>query len=204
MTKLENVAELAKRKRIINAKECEFDLREPLEKLFVAFWRAVRTYEREILQTPFTARCRGFEASLLNSKLIQSVQATFEENWTFGKHKRFMLRINGYIMLFKKLNSRNMPMNIPTRFASSIQNQEQGSLFDLYDNGVEPVLFFGYNKSRFGEIINPKLVYIDEDKVKWTISESDISTVDITMDVQPTPVSLSVRQSIKKKEGSNN
>ncbi len=75
-----------------------------------------------------------------------------------------MLRVNGYIMLFKKLNSKNMPMNVPTRFSSSIQNQEQGYLFDMYDNGTEPILFFGYNKSRFGEIINPKLVYIDENK----------------------------------------
>ena len=167
MAKLKNVAETAKRKRIINAKECEYELRESLEKLFDAFWNAVRNYEKEVIQTPFTARCRGFEASLLNSKIIQSVQSVFKDDWTFGKYKRFMLRVNGYIMLFKKLNSKNMPMNVPTRFSSSIQNQEQGYLFDMYDNGTEPILFFGYNKSRFGEIINPKLVYIDENKVRW-------------------------------------
>lgn len=204
MAKLENVVEQAKRKRVINAKECEYDLRESLEKLFVVFWNAVRNYEKEILQTPFEARCRGFEASLLNSKLIQSVQSAFKDNWAFGKYKRFMLRINGYIMLFKKLNGKDMPMNIPTRFSSSIQNQEQGHLFDIYDDGTEPILFFGYNKSRFGEIINPKLVYIDENKVKWTILEHDIFAAKTAMDVQPTVVPLSVRQNIKKKEGTNN
>lgn len=160
--------------------------------------------KKEVIQTPFTARCRGFEASLLNSKIIQSVQSVFKDDWTFGKYKRFMLRVNGYIMLFKKLNSKNMPMNVPTRFSSSIQNQEQGYLFDMYDNGTEPILFFGYNKSRFGEIINPKLVYIDENRVRWTISENDIFTVNRTMDVQPAAASLSVRQNIKKKEGTNN
>lgn len=204
MAKLENVAEQAKRKHVINAKECEYDLRESLEKLFIVFWNAVRNYEKEILQTPFEARCRGFEASLLNSKLIQSVQSAFKDNWAFGKYKRFMLRINGYILLFKKLNGKDMPMNIPTRFSSSIQNQEQGHLFDMYDDGTEPILFFGYNKSRFGEIINPKLVYIDENKVKWTILEHDVFVATTAMDVQPTVAPLSVRQNIKKKEGTNN
>lgn len=37
MAKIKNVAETAKRKRIINAKECEYELRESLEKLFDAF-----------------------------------------------------------------------------------------------------------------------------------------------------------------------
>ena len=60
MAKIKNVAETAKRKRIINAKECEYELRESLEKLFDAFWNAVRNYEKEVIQTPFTARCRGF------------------------------------------------------------------------------------------------------------------------------------------------
>ena len=41
-------------------------------------------------------------------------------------------------------------------------------------------------------------------KVRWTISENDISKVNRTMDVQPAAASLSVRQNIKKKEGTNN
>lgn len=199
-----NVADSAKRLRIINAKECENDLREYLHRLFKAFYDAVRNYENEIILTPFSARCRGFEASYFNSKMLQSVQSYFKDGWMFGRYKRFMLRINGYIILFKKLNSKDMPMNVPTRFSSSIQNQEQGNLFDMYDDGTEPILFFGYNKSRLGDIINPKLVYIDENKVKWVISEHDISTVNIVLDVQPAVATLSVRQNIKRKDGTNN
>lgn len=204
IAKVNKTAEPAKRLRIINNKECENDLREHLNQLFDAFYDAVRNYEKEIVLTPFPARCRGFEASLFNSKMLQSVQARFKENWTFGKYKRFMLRVNGYILLFKKLNSKDMPMNIKTRFSSSINNQEQGNLFDTNDDGMEPILFFGYNKSRFGEIINPKLVYIDEDKVKWIITEHDISTVERMLDVQPPIAALSVRQNKKKKDGTNN
>lgn len=63
-----------------------------------------------------------------------------------------MLRVNGYIMLFKKLNSKNMPMNVPTRFSSSIQNQEQGYLFDMYDNGTEPILFLDIIKVVLGRL----------------------------------------------------
>lgn len=159
MAKIKNVAETAKRKRIINAKECEYELRESLEKLFDAFWNAVRNYEKEVIQTPFTARCRGFEASLLNSKIIQSVQSVFKDDWTFGKYKRFMLRVNGYIMLFKKLNSKNMPMNVPTRFSSSIQNQEQGYLFDMYDNGTEPILLIYYFRDKLCSINDKSFLY---------------------------------------------
>lgn len=55
-------------------------------------------------------------------------------------------------MLFKKLNSKNMPMNVPTRFSSSIQNQEQGYLFDMYDNGIEPILFLDIIKVVLGRL----------------------------------------------------
>ncbi|NDV47455.1 hypothetical protein D0T49_10395 [Paludibacter sp. 221] len=203
MTKLKEKAFRAKRKRIINAKECENDLKDYLEGLFESFWGAVCNYEKEVVQTPIEARCRGFEASLLNSKILQSVQSNFKEGWKFGKYKRFMLRINSYIVFFKKLNNKDMPMNIQTRFSSSLQNQEQGKLFDISDDGTEPILFFGYNKDRFGNICNPKLVYIDEGKVSWTITESDIERKNISLVSQVKDTPLSVRQN-KKREGTNN
>lgn len=206
MPKLDQKAEKAKRKRIINAKECETELREHLIKLFEAFWNAVRNYEREIVFTPYSARCRGMEASYLNSKIIQSMQDAFSGDWKFGKYKRFILRLKGYIMFFKKLNSNDMPMNIPTKYSSSLQNQERGKLFDEYDDGSEPIVFFGYNKNRFGEIINPKLVYIDEDKVRFTITENDIATTnsDLSINAQPASQTLSIRSDRNKKEGTNN
>ena len=93
-------------------------------------------------------------------------------------------------------------MNIPTKYSLSLTNQQQGSLFDKDDNGSEPILFFGYNKNRFGEIINPKLVYIDENELRFTITEDDIAqniVMDVLRPVQPNIPTLSVRQDIKKK-----
>lgn len=164
----------AKRKRIINAKECEFELGDVLIILFEAFHQAVEMFNREIQQTPPDARPRGFEAGLLNAKLVQCMQRTFKEDWRRGKYGRIMLYKNGYIIFFKKLNSKDMPMNIRTKMTDSIENQEQGALFHDDNDGKAPILFFGYKKSRFGDIIDPKIVYIDEGRVKWIITEKEM------------------------------
>ena len=81
-----------------------------------------------------------------------------------------MLRINGYIILFKKLNRKNMPMHIDSKVYQAIENQMQGTLFARNDDFIEPILFFGYQKDKFGELQSPKLVYIDEFKFKWEIT----------------------------------
>jgi hypothetical protein len=81
---------------------------------------------------------------------------------------------NGYITLFKKLNKYGMPMNIRTKLVTSIENQSEGNLFNSCDNGSSPIIFFGYSKSRIGEMIHPRLVYIDEGCVKWTIDENEV------------------------------
>ena len=194
----------AKRKRIISYKECKVDLEEVLPQIFTAYHDALNNYNKEIVLTPPEARCRGLEASLLNSKMIQSIQNIFKDNWFFGKYKRFIVRINGYIILFKKKKKKGMPMNIPTKFNSSIQNQVQGCLFDAYDNGIDPIVFFGYKKDKFGEICDPQLVYIDENKVKWTIIERDFKTNNIvSINPQSDGVKLSIRKNGKKDDGTN-
>ena len=150
---------------------CQIDLKEQLNLMFISFTEALRMYEKEIIQTPPQSRARAFEASLLNSKMIQSVQENFPINWKFGRYKRFMLNLKGYIVLFKKLNGKNMPMNIKTSHTTSISNQMQTSLFSDGLISVNPILIFGYNKDKLGNIFDPKLVYIDEEKVKWTLTE---------------------------------
>jgi hypothetical protein len=80
-------------------------------------------------------------------------------------------------MFFKKLNTRDFPMNIRTKHSDAIVNQLQGELFEGTGDlsaSAEPVVFFGYKKDRFGIIGDMKLVYIDEDKVKWTIPEDGV------------------------------
>ncbi len=159
------------KRRLATSKECQIDLNEQLPIMFKAFTEAVRMYENEIIQTPPQSRARAFEASLLNSKMIQSIQSNFPVNWKFGKYKRFMLNLQGYTVLFKKLNGKNMPMNIKTSHATAISNQMQTSLFDNDRKSINPILIFGYKKDKLGNIFDPKLVYIDEDQVQWTLTE---------------------------------
>ena len=67
-------------------------------------------------------------------------------------------------------------MNIKTKSVTAISQQLSIPLFDDTTFVAEPILFFGYNKDSFGRIINPKLVYIDEDQVKWEINKDNVST----------------------------
>ncbi|OCB77973.1 hypothetical protein [Flavobacterium crassostreae] len=163
------------KRRTAKDTECQIDLRKELPLIFNAFKNASSNFEKEVSQTPIEARGRGFEASLLNSKMIHSIQTTFPNNWKYGKYKRFILRVNKYSILFKKLDNKNMPMNISTNFSSAISNQFTMSLFDEGTTSIDPILFFGYKKDRLGNIVEPKLIYIDDNTLQWTITEDNIS-----------------------------
>jgi len=56
-------------------------------------------------------------------------------------------------------------------------------------------LYFGYKKNKLRFITDPKLVYIDEGKVHWTISESNVSTLveTTTIPIQSQPLSAEVK-----------
>jgi len=162
------------KRRLASEQECKLDLQLELPKMFDAYHEAVSLYSTEIMQTPVLSRVISLEASLLNSKMIQCIQSRFPQNWKFGKYKRFMLRANGYTILFKKLNGNDKPMNIKTMHSTAISNQMQVTLFDNGHKSIDPILFFGYKKNRIGGIYDPKLVYIDEDEVRWTITESAV------------------------------
>lgn len=160
------------KRRLATLDECKFDLKKELKLLFKAFNYATKKFESEIIQTPVDARARAFEASLFNSKMIQAIQKYFPKNCKFLKYKRFVLQKNGYNIFFKKLNTKNKPMNIKTKTVNAIANQYV--LFSEDNYASEPILFFGYRKDRLNNIIDPKLVYIDEDKVKWIIDEQQL------------------------------
>lgn len=198
-----NLRELNKRKRIISRKECEYDMKETLHLMFEAYYHAVRLYNDEIRKTPIEDRTRGMEASYFNSKMIQCMRFRLGDYVKRGKYGRRMLVKDGYIILFKKLNNKNMPMNVRTCFSDSIENQLQGTLFEGDNDGTLPILFFGYKKDRFGQLHNPRVVYIDEGDVKWVIDENCLSlqtprhSLDI---VQPTSrVSVKPMAAIKRK-----
>lgn len=171
-TKVDIFPRINKRKRLINPKECQFDMKDVLVEIFSAFHSAVKMFNEEIVNTPVEYRTRGMEASFFNSKLMQCIGRVFKSDLKCGKYGRRFLYKNGYIVLFKKLNSQGMPMNIKTKLTASIENQLQGNLFNDEEDGTSPIIFFGYTKTRFGELRNPRVVYIDEGKKKWEICEN--------------------------------
>lgn len=164
------------KRREVTKSECLKDLKKDLLKMFLAFNKAIKLFNKSMEDIPVHSRIR-LDAPLLNTRIVQCIQEQFPDNWKFGKYKRFVLNVKDYLILFKKLNGKNKPMNIETRHVNSISNQLQLSLFNDDSFFTDPILFFGYKKDKFGEIISPQLVYIDEDKVKWIISENDVTTI---------------------------
>lgn len=202
--KLGNFQRTGKRKRLINAKECQYDMKESLFLIFNAYHKAVELYNSEIRLTNPQDRVRGMEASYFNAKLMQCLREVFPNNLKRGKYGRMFLYSNEYIVLFKKLDKNGKPMNIRTKLSSSIENQMQGNLFDNEEDGTSPIIFFGYSKSLIGEMIRPRIVYIDEECVKWTIEEKDIlPQKEVTLFPVQTPegahVSVKPHLKVKKK-----
>lgn len=133
--------------------------------------------------------CRGMFATSLQSILTQELYLSFEENVKFGKQKRAVLLINNYAILFKKFNSKGMPMNIASVNNDKILNQSsQGNLFNDTDYQYEPIMHFGYQQNKFGYIVNPQLIYIDDGKVQFRITKDDLNDqLDDTFNINITP-----------------
>lgn len=163
------------KRHLANVKSCKYDLSNELPLLFNAFKDAVdKTNEALSMFSP-QCRSRNLEASIVQSCFADSIMSVFQNKAFFGKHKRLILNINGYLILFKKLNKKGYPMNIRTSNVQSILNQNQ--VLDLFCNteyNDDPILYFGYQKNKFGEYTNPQLVYIDEGKIKFSVSNAEI------------------------------
>ena len=53
------------------------------------------------------------------------------------------------------------------------------SLFEnepTFHDAIEPLLYIGYKKNKFGIIGDLTVVYIDENKLQWTITKDDLGT----------------------------
>jgi hypothetical protein len=194
------LAEKAKRKRVINPDECKFDLGDDIYKLFKGFKEALPLYQKELGMTAPEDRVRTQAAVILQSKVMQCWRKQFGERVKRGKYARLLLYIKGYVVLFKKLDRNGMPMNIKTVNATSIENQYQGNLFGPDEDGNSPILVFGYTTNDFGVIVHPRIIYIDEGKVKWTIDEEGIKDNTIPeLDFVPTQPTggVSVKKGVK-------
>lgn len=178
VAKVQNLARKGKRKLAEKSSFLADVSEQELSKFFTAFDLAEKSYENIMQRFPPQSRCRGLEASVLNSCIIDEVQKQFPNKCKFLKYKRFALIDKGYTFLFKKLDKRGVPMNIKTRSNEAIVNQMQTCLFDPKDY-ENPIIFFGYQENKSGILNNPHFVYIDDEKVKWRLIEEEIASRNI-------------------------
>jgi hypothetical protein len=203
ITKIDSTSRCGKRRQV-SQDECLFDLKKDLPKIFKAFNKGVKKFNK--VSTMFTPESKvRFDASVLNTSIVESLQNEFSNKWKWGKYKRFILRLNDYIFLVKKLNNNNMPMNIKTKHVNTISNQLSLPMFDNEVYQDEPILFFGYKTDRMGEIISPQIVYIDEDEVKWIISENDVTITETLFKpiTQNKSVKVSIKEQLVRRKASN-
>ena len=149
-----------------------------INQFFTAFHNAKVSFNKVMSNNLPDSRSRGFEASTFQTCIIGELQKAFPSDWKFWKYKRFALNVNNYSFLIKKLDNKGMPMNIKTNANDSILNQAQTLIFDptAYEN---PIIFFGWQKNKFGDLINPHFVYIDEEKIQWRLYEKELTSVTI-------------------------
>lgn len=158
------------------------ELKTELELLFKTFQSALDKTHRLMMEFPPLSRSRSLEASIMQTCFAEMLMLNFGDKAFYGKHKRLILRVKGYVILFKKLDKKGMPMNIATANVQGIMSQNmQLDLFAQSDFNDAPILYFGYQKNSIGQYVNPQIVYIDEGKINFVISEEifgNIKSVD--------------------------
>lgn len=163
------------KRRLASEGVCKVELEKELQLLFNVFYTALDKTNIVLSAFQPSHRSRTFEASVMQSSFAEALSDSFGDKAFYGKYKRLILRVDGYLILFKKLNGKGKPMNIKTINVQSILSQNQVlDLFSNSDYNDEPILYFGYQKNRFGQFVNPQLVYIDEGDINFTITEKDL------------------------------
>ncbi len=166
-------------KRVLAVNEtCKVELKKDIQLLYKAYEEALIKTSKVLSIIPIHSRSRILEASVIQSCFAESLMNNFPNKALYGRYRRLILRLKGYLILFKKLDKKGYPMNTKTKNVQSILNQNLTlDLFSESDYNDEPILYFGYQKNRIGEYVNPKLIYIDEEEIKFTIDEADIQMV---------------------------
>jgi hypothetical protein len=195
------------KRMLADYESCKLELRTEIKQLFKVFDEALNKTNTILALMPPQIRSRTLEPSVIQSCFAESLLAQFEDKAFFGKYKRLILRVKGYLILFKKLDKKGYPMNIKTLNVQSILNQSKTlDLFSESDYNDDPILYFGYKKNKMGEFIDPQLIYIDEAKLKFNITADDINVMmpvskhnsstkgRTTKEVKPTLKGLSTKQ----------
>lgn len=203
VTKIDSTMRSGKRRQV-SQDECLLDLKNELPRIFKAFNRGVKKFNKVSSMFNPESKVR-FDASVLNTSIVESLQVEFSKNWKWGKYKRFILRLHDYIFLVKKLNNNNMPMNIKTKHVNTISNQLSLPMFssDVYQD--DPILFFGYKVDRMGEIVSPQVVYIDENQAKWIVTENDVTSTETLFKTNTlnSNVKVSLKEQLVRRKASN-
>lgn len=195
------------KRRLANMEACQFDLKEQLDELFAVFDLAVQKSAEILSEIPVEARAKGCEVGILNSCFAEFALKAFGNNVSYAKNRRFVIHLNGYLILFKKLDKKGMPMNIKTNSVNKISKQ-QLSIHLFSETGYEdaPILHFGYQVNNVGAIESPRLMYIDEGRVQFMITDvrekvqvPDLfSTPDVVDPAEVTKPKLKITHKIKK------
>ena len=98
------VSNFPKKRRIVNKKECLFDNGNNLKVVFMIVDKAINSYNQKLSDVPPHLRVRTFEAVTLLQEIVIALADEYPDNCKFAKYKRFVLRLNGYQFLIKKLN----------------------------------------------------------------------------------------------------
>lgn len=164
------------KRKLADLNTCKLELKKDLGTLFIIYEIALEKTNSVLAMIPPQSRSRTLEPSIMQSCFAEALFDHFDDKAFFGKYKRLILRIKGYVVLFKKLDKKGLPMNIKTGNIQSILNQHQTlDLFAESNYSEDPILYFGYKKNKFGEYFDPQLLYIDEGKVQFTISAQDLN-----------------------------
>lgn len=189
------------KRRLATYEEVEFDLKKDLGKLLYGFNKAIEMYNEKYAIVPLHKRVRNYSAINFNQCLVLCAFEEFSNNCFFGKYRRFFISLNGYIIQFKKLNGKGYPMNIKTGNVSDIANQLSLDLFGDTQN-YNPILFFGYKTDKLGQFISPQIIYIDEGKIQFTITEDNMNKFEfqnINFENEDENITVKIKESKKLK-----
>src|SRR5690606_8458484 len=127
---------------LANEEACRLELKNELIEMFTAFHVSTEKVNRVKSQFLPGSYSRCLEANLMQSAFAEEMMKRFDQKATYGKGKRFLFLTKGYIVLFKKLNNRGLPMNIKTGHVQDIMDQKQQlNLFSHTDFNDGPILY---------------------------------------------------------------
>ena len=178
------VQKIFEKRRRISKKDALEVLKDNFQELFVAYNDGLEHYNVVILELRPEVRVR-IDSGILNACIAQSFMEHFPDKWTLGKYGRIIFRWEGISMLIKKLNKNSKPSYIPTMLSDAITTQQQVSLFDCEEAKEDAILLFGYTKNSHGELLNPRIVYYDNE-VKWIADLDDVVTKPVAQPLEET------------------